>query len=153
MQRHRAYVRGFLIVAVVGVGFSGEDTAASGAPAVAKVAGTTAALATTPCADAATQLEATRCWGASAQLAEASLARELAKSETLVRQKAGESAAVLFRDTQAHWGHYRDAECALQRKRYEGGSAEAMSDFVCRWRMATDRATEVRTDRNSWAAE
>ena len=151
MLGFRAYVRGLWIVAVVGIGFADNDTAASSAGSTARSA-RPAASAATPCSDAASQLEATRCWAASAKTAEASLAGDVAKSETLLRQKAGDAAAALFRDAQAQWEHYRDAECAVQAKRYEGGSAEAMAGFVCRWRMATDRAKEVRTDRRRWSA-
>ena len=139
MPSHRPRLRWFAHAGAMLV------AAGIGAACATPPGGATApAAAGQPCQDSKTQLEATACWAAAAGQAERALAGDLASAERAVRVRAGDAGARELREVQTQWERYRDAECALRAQRFGGGSAETMAGSACRWRLATERARDLK---------
>ena len=103
-----------------------------------------------PCEQARSQRELTACWATAAKKTEAALAEQLAATESSIEKGGQEEILPLFHDTQHAWEQYRDSQCALQQKRFQGGSAESMAGSICRQRMAKTRIHELRIVRDEW---
>lgn len=110
------------------------------------------AVDATPCGTIVTQRELLACWAAAATEAEATVAVRDEQAVAAVRRGGDESAALL-NEAKKRWVEYRNSLCALHTKAFGGGSAESIAGSACRWRLANERAAELQTIIDAWAAE
>ena len=85
----------------------------------------------TPCEDAASQIQMNACWSAAASDADQALRLELDKAMRQLAQLKNTELEQLLRDAQQHWAQYRDLQCKLEAKQSEGGSMRIKEESIC----------------------
>ena len=85
----------------------------------------------------------TRCWSEAAVTAEQASVEAHNKVVNWLQQRQQPEVARIFREAQARWEAYRDAQCEGVSAVYEGGSIAALQRAQCRLRLAEQRQREL----------
>lgn len=108
------------------------------------------------CANAATQLEMTFCAEAAWKLADQDLNLAYGVARDMMRQidaglpKGEGQAEASLREAQRAWITFRDAGCASEGFRVQGGSLEPMVIYACRERVTRARTEDLRGLAEAW---
>jgi len=96
-----------------------------------------------PCGSADSQIAMTRCWGEAAAAAERRSAAAYDKVLNWLQERQQDDVGTMFRETQARWESYRDAQCESVAAVYENGSIAGLQRAQCRQRLAEARTREL----------